>query len=96
MVGRSQCNSLLDECVIFPTGRLAKGQTGMHHDQATVAVAVIAAAAARNCAKGKAPASEGVLSVGDNALKNGGETEGCGATGQGGGRGMRSERPAAL
>lgn len=75
----------MDECVIFPTGRLAKGQAGMHHDQAAAeaeaalaaaAEAAAAAAAASNCAKGKAPASEGVLSVGDNALKNGGETEG--------------------
>lgn len=73
--------------VIFPTGpRLAKSQTGMHHDQA----------AASNCAKGKAPASEGVLSVGDNALKNGGETEGCALLAKGWRRGMRSERPAAL
>lgn len=43
---------VLDACVIFPTGRLAKrrNQAGMHHDQA-----------ASNCAKGKASASEGVL-----------------------------------
>lgn len=59
---------------------LRRRRSRMHHDQAAgawagsrqQAAAWAAWAAASNCAKGKAPALEGVvLSVGDNALKNG-------------------------